>query len=255
MAKLSWPSPLPRRIHYKLYKIWLPVHLTFHHGSISHPYATSSSFIHRIHPWPTPCMWLHVAIVPRALTVTFACRSRADALFNAVKKQYGLHSFLLPLQLPTSPPPDPVPVPTLPPRMPTASTLDTPPLLSATLSASDDGLRTPGLTPPRPPPSPIPRNTGPPPLANKRTDDVSPPAPADDYTGSTLRLSQDDILQIGRFVREFVTMSLVPWMEKCVVEWNESVRTWLFHCLTKAIDQVVVLVIPTSSLTTLLVYS
>ena len=36
-------------------------------------------------------------------------------------------------------------------------------------------------------------------------------------------LTQDDIQQIGRFVREFVTMSLVPWMEKCVVEWNENV--------------------------------
>ncbi|KAM5531871.1 hypothetical protein V8D89_014425 [Ganoderma adspersum] len=146
----------------------------------------------------------------------------AEALFNAVKKQYGLHSFLLPLQLPASSPPDPVPVPTLPPRLPTASTLDTPPLPPVTLTASDDGLRTPGLTPPRPPPSPIPRNPGPPPLANKRTDDPSPQAPADDYAGSTLKLSQDDILQIGRFVREFVTMSLVPWMEKCVVEWNES---------------------------------
>lgn len=108
--------------------------------------------------------------------------------------------------------------------MPTASPLDTPPLPSATLSTGDDGLRTPGLTLPRPPSSPIPQNPGPPPLANKRTDGLSPPVPADDHTGSTLRLSQDDILQIGRFVREFVTMSLVPWMEKCVVEWNESVR-------------------------------
>ncbi|KAI1793952.1 ER-golgi trafficking TRAPP I complex 85 kDa subunit-domain-containing protein [Ganoderma leucocontextum] len=144
----------------------------------------------------------------------------AEALFNAVKKQYGLHSFLLPLQLATSPSPDPVPVPTLPPRLPTASALDTPPLPPATLTAG--GLHTPGLTPPRPPPSPVPRNPGPPPLANKRADDPPPSTPAEDYTGSTLTLSQDDILQIGRFVREFVTMSLVPWMEKCVVEWNES---------------------------------
>ena len=29
---------------------------------------------------------------------------------------------------------------------------------------------------------------------------------------------------IGKFVREFVVMSLIPWMEKCVMEWNENVR-------------------------------
>ncbi|TBU62053.1 ER-golgi trafficking TRAPP I complex 85 kDa subunit-domain-containing protein [Dichomitus squalens] len=148
----------------------------------------------------------------------------AEALFNAVKKQYGLHSFLLPLQLPTSPCPDPVPVPTLPPRLPTQSTLDSPPLQpkNITLAPDEDVSRTPGLVPPRPPASPMPRGPAPPPLTNKPTDQPPPPAMADDYTGSTLRLAPDDIQQIGRFVREFVTMSLVPWMEKCVVEWNEN---------------------------------
>ncbi|EIW64369.1 uncharacterized protein TRAVEDRAFT_158546 [Trametes versicolor FP-101664 SS1] len=111
----------------------------------------------------------------------------AEALFNAVKKQYGLHSFLLPLHLPTDPLPAPVPVPALPPRLPTIIPLHSPP-------------RTP--QPSRP-------NNNPPP---------SPTV----YTGSTLRLTQDDIQQLGRFVREFVTMSLIPWMEKCVVEWNEN---------------------------------
>lgn len=38
-----------------------------------------------------------------------------------------------------------------------------------------------------------------------------------------MRMNDADIKQIGRFTREFVTMSLVPWMEKCVVEWNENV--------------------------------
>lgn len=27
---------------------------------------------------------------------------------------------------------------------------------------------------------------------------------------------------MARFTREFVVMSLVPWMEKCVLEWNEA---------------------------------
>lgn len=47
---------------------------------------------------------------------------------------------------------------------------------------------------------------------------------------SVLRMADVDIRQVGRFTREFVTMSLVPWMEKCVVEWNENVRSGLvFH--------------------------
>ncbi|RPD64974.1 hypothetical protein L227DRAFT_571426 [Lentinus tigrinus ALCF2SS1-6] len=140
----------------------------------------------------------------------------AEALFNAVKKQYGLHSFLLPLQLP-SPPPSSVPVPALPPRLPTLSSQQSP---SLTPQPSTDGSSLmPGLTPPRPPASPMPRQPGPPPLTNKPTESSQLPA---GYQGSTISLTQDDIQQIGRFVREFVTMSLVPWMEKCVVEWNES---------------------------------
>ena len=142
---------------------------------------------------------------------------RAEALFNAVKKQYGLHSFLLPLQLP-SPPPPPVPVPALPPRLPTLSSHDSPSLIPQ--PSTDGSSLMPGLTPPRPPASPMPRQPGPPPLTNKTDESSQPPA---GYQGSTVHLTQDDIHQIGRFVREFVTMSLVPWMEKCVVEWNESV--------------------------------
>ena len=38
-----------------------------------------------------------------------------------------------------------------------------------------------------------------------------------------LRLSQADVHQAGKFVREFVVMSLVPWMERCVLDWNENV--------------------------------
>ncbi|KAF8634497.1 hypothetical protein AX15_000933 [Amanita polypyramis BW_CC] len=97
----------------------------------------------------------------------------AGALFNAVKKQYGLHSYLLPLDLP-SPTPPPVPVPFLLPRLP---------LASAEPSSNDPSCST---------------------------------------NVNTLRLSEGDIQQTGKFTREFVVMSLVPWMEKCVLEWNEN---------------------------------
>ncbi|KAI0715153.1 ER-golgi trafficking TRAPP I complex 85 kDa subunit-domain-containing protein [Earliella scabrosa] len=140
----------------------------------------------------------------------------AEALFNAVKKQYGLHSFLLPLQLP-SPPPPPVPVPAVPPRLPTLSAHDSP-SLTPQVSTTGSSI-VPGLAPPRPPASPMPRQPAPPPLTNKPSENLQP---SPGYNGNTLTLTQDDIQQIGRFVREFVTMSLVPWMEKCVVEWNEN---------------------------------
>ena len=70
----------------------------------------------------------------------------------------------------------------------------------------------------------MPRMPGPPPLTNKPVENGTAEL-SSDFTGSTLSLTQEDIQQIGRFVREFVTMSLIPWMEKCVVEWNESVRS------------------------------
>ncbi|KAJ7103664.1 ER-golgi trafficking TRAPP I complex 85 kDa subunit-domain-containing protein [Mycena belliarum] len=108
----------------------------------------------------------------------------AGALFNAVKKQFGLHSYLLPLALP-SPTPPPVPVPALVPRLPPPSLSDTPEL------------------------SPI---------------IAPPPTPSLPSSGAlnTLRMSEADIQQTARFTREFLVMSLVPWMEKCVVEWNEN---------------------------------
>jgi len=102
--------------------------------------------------------------------------SRAGALFNAVKKQYGLHAYLLFLELP-SPPPPPVPVPAPVPRLPPPTDLSGP------------------------------------------VDSV----PAQTVPLNTMRMSEQDIQQTARFTREFVTMSLVPWMEKCVIEWNEAV--------------------------------
>ncbi|OJA16247.1 hypothetical protein AZE42_00079 [Rhizopogon vesiculosus] len=104
----------------------------------------------------------------------------AGALFNAVKKQYGLHTYLLSLELP-SPAPAPVSVPALVPRLP-------PP---TGLNGSVDGVR-PGLK------------------------------TAQSVALNTIRMSEQDIQQTARFTREFVTMSLIPWMEKCVVDWNEA---------------------------------
>ena len=113
---------------------------------------------------------------------------RAGALFNAVKKQFGLHSYLLSLNLP-KPPPKPIPVPALMPRLPS------PPL------------------PDSPPQNPMTPVTA-----------TIPTTSAQPTTLNTLSMEEKDIQQTARFTREFLVMSLVPWMEKCVVDWNENVR-------------------------------
>lgn len=102
----------------------------------------------------------------------------AGALFNAVKKQFGLHSYLLPLELPSPPPPQ-RPVPTLLPRLPLPEQEDKSSPSSASGASHPQGV-------------------------------------------NTLKLSEGDIQQTSKFTREFVVMSLVPWMEKCVLEWNET---------------------------------
>ena len=40
-------------------------------------------------------------------------------------------------------------------------------------------------------------------------------------------MEEKDIQQTARFTREFLVMSLIPWMEKCVVDWNENVTLTL----------------------------
>ncbi|TRM66415.1 ER-golgi trafficking TRAPP I complex 85 kDa subunit-domain-containing protein [Schizophyllum amplum] len=119
-------------------------------------------------PWVDPACLKYTLIVH---TSTSSLNDEeAEALYNAVKKQYGLHSYLLSLTMP-SPPPDPVPVPALLPRLP---------------RPSDEGSK------PEPP------------------------------TLNSLRLCETDIQTTARFTREFVVMSLVPWMEQRVMEWNEN---------------------------------
>ncbi|TCD62768.1 hypothetical protein EIP91_006412 [Steccherinum ochraceum] len=133
----------------------------------------------------------------------------AESLFNAVKKQYGLHTYLLPLSLPTSPPPTAVSIPLPVPRLP--------PIPPAEIS-------------PMPPSQPAPAgvSTSPPPASvlspRVQSPVQSPDKPPLDAT-KPLLLSEGDAQQLSRFTREFVTMSLIPWMEKAVVDWNELYST------------------------------
>ncbi|KAG6841941.1 hypothetical protein C0991_005121 [Blastosporella zonata] len=133
--------------------------------------------------------WVDTNILPYTLIIhpenSPLSNEEAGALFNAIKKQYGLHSYLLPLALP-APPPPPVPVPALVPRLPPSPSQDF-------------------LNPPLIPSTPL-----------------SPGFPADTNGLHTMRMSEKDIQQTARFAREFLVMSLLPWMEKCVVDWNEA---------------------------------
>jgi len=108
----------------------------------------------------------------------------AGALMNAVTKQYGSNVYLLPLNLP-SPPPEPVPVPLLMPRLPPVP-----------IEPSSTGIA----------PGPAPNH------ASSHTHVESP---------NTIRLAEQDIQQTAKFTREFVVMTLVPWMEKMVMDWSE----------------------------------
>ncbi|KAI0932025.1 hypothetical protein AcV5_004630 [Taiwanofungus camphoratus] len=140
----------------------------------------------------------------------------AESLFNAVKKQYGHNCYLLPLALPTDPFPAPIPIAPLPPRLPPipSPNFDTPPLAPRPTPA---GLSAPDT--PRPIMSPIPRSPGPSTLSVNQEHVIPASTPAGAHT---LRLTEGDIQRTAQFVREFVVQCLVPWMEKCVVDWNEQ---------------------------------
>jgi hypothetical protein len=100
--------------------------------------------------------------------------NRCLALYNAIKKQYGLHIHLLHLTF--DPGPAPIPIIPLPPQLPLPNATQTP-------SAVPDT--------------------------------------------SELWMSEIDAQATGKFVREFLTQSLIPWMEKNVVDWNEAVSVQL----------------------------
>lgn len=161
-----------------------------HSRALQFPPWVDSTFLRYtliVHPKNSPLSdeeYVSVIFVP---FVPQLIPDRAGALFNAVKKQYGLHSYLLPLNLPATPPP-PVPVPALIPRLP---------------------------------PQPSPDASVAKPLNPDLNEPTSPTFPT---VLNTLRMEENDIKHTARFTREFVVMSLVPWMEKCVLDWNETVR-------------------------------
>jgi ER-Golgi trafficking TRAPP I complex 85 kDa subunit len=76
----------------------------------------------------------------------------------------------------------------------------------------------PHLPPPPSPDAPPPHNPMTP---------VAPTTATHPTTLTTLSMEEKDIQQTARFTREFLVMSLVPWMEKCVVDWNENVSLTL----------------------------
>jgi len=39
-----------------------------------------------------------------------------------------------------------------------------------------------------------------------------------------LLMTEADAQAVGKFVREFVTTALLPWMERNIIDWNENVR-------------------------------
>ncbi|KAH8102427.1 ER-golgi trafficking TRAPP I complex 85 kDa subunit-domain-containing protein [Cristinia sonorae] len=157
--------------------------------------------------------WVDVAFLRYSLIVhpsnSPLSESIAESLFNAVKKQYGLHTYLLPLSLPTSPPPAPVPIPFIMPRLPPIPTPDVSPM-----SLSQPA---PAAASSKPSSSTTPRVQSSESLAG--ASNISP------RDANTLLLCEGDIQQFGRFTREFATMSLIPWMEKAVMEWNELYST------------------------------
>ncbi|KAG8826095.1 hypothetical protein FRC19_009702 [Serendipita sp. 401] len=69
-----------------------------------------------------------------------------------------------------------------------------------------------------PGPSPIPIVSLPPQLPLPSTVQLAHVVP----DTSELWMSETDAMATGKFVREFLTQSLIPWMEKNVLEWNEA---------------------------------
>lgn len=146
---------------------------------------------------------------------------RAESLFNAVKKQFGLHTYLMPLTLPDSPPQQPTRLPSPIPRLPPLSLMELSPMPPAQIP---DGIE-----------SMLDRPTTPRAGSATLSTNAQPQSPRSPVQHNALALNDNDIQQFGRFVREFVVMSLIPWMEKCVVEWNESVSSHILRdirCIT-----------------------
>jgi trafficking protein particle complex subunit 8 len=90
-----------------------------------------------------------------------------------------------------------------------------------------------------PPPVPVPalnpRLPPPPPPDSSNSYHSTPTSPDTLHPKefNTLAMAENDIQQTARFAREFLVMSLIPWMEKCVMDWNEHVSLSLDHAHTQ----------------------
>lgn len=80
------------------------------------------------------------------------------------------------------------------------------------------------LTLPSPPPPGVPSPAIPPRLPND-PDNVGPdaPQPRAQPESFTIKMIETDLAATAKFVRELAVECLIPWMEKCVLEWNEAV--------------------------------
>ena len=80
------------------------------------------------------------------------------------------------------------------------------------------------LTLPNPPPPGVPSPVLPPRLPNN-PDTAGPdaPQPRAQPESFTIRMIEADLAATAKFVRELAVECLIPWMGKCVLEWNEAV--------------------------------
>jgi len=79
---------------------------------------------------------------------------------------------------------------------------------------------------PSPPPSGVPSPVLLPRLPNN-PETAGPETPqlrAQEVESFEIKMIETDLESTARFVRELAVESLVPWMGKCVLEWNEAVR-------------------------------
>jgi len=80
------------------------------------------------------------------------------------------------------------------------------------------------LTLPSPPPSGVPSPALPPRLPNNpETSGPDAPPPPTKAESFTIKMIEADLESTAKFVRELAVESLIPWMGKCILEWNEAV--------------------------------
>ena len=94
------------------------------------------------------------------------------------------------------------------------------------------------LTLPSPPPSGVPSPALPPRLPNNpEISGPDAPQPRAQAESFTIKMIETDLASTAKFVRELAVESLIPWMGKCVLEWNEAVSR-LFSPLASGPDQI-----------------